>query len=293
MDRFHLPDQAGLICYQLEKIKTAYQVRCNLHDIAGLRYGDQALRRRLSPYLFHNNPFCNLVKKSPAGLAGCVACKNRVYQKLLAAPVPFYGPCPLGLEELVVPVLQGRRLLAFLCFGEFCARPERRLCRTIQAVSSFGIAPAACQRTFMETVRPPLAMLDRLLCDALLLARLLSDAYRATLPMADDQQLLQSCVDFIHDHYAAELSLPLIAAGCYCNPSYLSHLFKKRMGLGINEYIRGLRMEKAKELLYITNLSVTQIAHAVGFQDSGYFSKVFFAHTGCRPAQYRKSPPQI
>ena len=72
---------------------------------------------------------------------------------------------------------------------------------------------------------------------------------------------------------------------CY-NKKYISTLFKRRMTVGITEYIRTLRLNRAVELLEQGELGISEIAHTVGFHDALYFSKLFKAHTGCSPRAY-------
>ena len=87
------------------------------------------------------------------------------------------------------------------------------------------------------------------------------------------------CIDEIGDHFSY-------------NKKYISTLFKKQMRLGISEYIRTLRLNRAAELLEKGGLSIAEIAHAVGFRDALYFSKLFKTHTGCSPKQYQVKKAQ-
>ena len=69
---------------------------------------------------------------------------------------------------------------------------------------------------------------------------------------------------------------------------YVRVLFKKRMGMGQNEYLTMMRMEYAKHLLKTTNLKVYQVAKRVGYSTIDYFSRLFKAYSGMTPARYRK-----
>lgn len=72
------------------------------------------------------------------------------------------------------------------------------------------------------------------------------------------------------------------------NAKYISTLFKKRMKVGISEYIRTLRLNRATALLERGELSVAEIAREVGFRDPLYFSKLFKAHSGLSPTLYQQ-----
>ena len=60
------------------------------------------------------------------------------------------------------------------------------------------------------------------------------------------------------------------------------------VGVPFNEYLRGVRVRKAKEYLEYTQKSVAAVAEAVGYEDEKYFSRVFKKATGMSPGEYRK-----
>ena len=70
-------------------------------------------------------------------------------------------------------------------------------------------------------------------------------------------------------------------------PSYISRLFKRQKGVSPNEYVTKYRIEKAKKLIEENNdLRIKDIADAVGFKESYYFSKTFKRETGMWPTEY-------
>ena len=68
----------------------------------------------------------------------------------------------------------------------------------------------------------------------------------------------------------------------------LSRIFKKQFGIGFSEYINGKRVEKSKEFLQNTDLSIREISTMVGFSDSNYFAKIFRNNVGVSPTEFRK-----
>ena len=71
--------------------------------------------------------------------------------------------------------------------------------------------------------------------------------------------------------------------------SNLMRIFRKATGQPPIEYLVRLRIQRAMELLRSTNLSVTEIALEVGFNDSNYFTRCFRKATSQSPRQYRQS----
>ena len=72
------------------------------------------------------------------------------------------------------------------------------------------------------------------------------------------------------------------------NATYFSSLFKKETGITFSEYLTSVRMEKAKELLKETNMSVASICEEVGYNDYKNFTKGFNKYTNLKPNEYRK-----
>lgn len=93
---------------------------------------------------------------------------------------------------------------------------------------------------------------------------------------------------YIEDHYADDLSLDSLAAKVYLSPHYLSSMFKKNMGCGLNKYIKNVRMQKAKELLTSTHLKVSDISNAVGYRDVSYFCQNYRDFYGRTPEKFRQ-----
>lgn len=85
-----------------------------------------------------------------------------------------------------------------------------------------------------------------------------------------------------------ELSLSLIAKHLYLNPSYLSRMFKKEIGISFVEYLTKIRMEKAIELLKEGDIKAFEIADRIGISDSNYFSTCFKKYTGLSISEYKK-----
>ena len=80
-----------------------------------------------------------------------------------------------------------------------------------------------------------------------------------------------------------------LARECCLSESRFLHLFREVSGKSVTAFIASIRIERAKELLASTDLSVREIAEAVGYEDQNYFSRCFRKAEGCSPRDFRRN----
>jgi AraC-like DNA-binding protein len=104
--------------------------------------------------------------------------------------------------------------------------------------------------------------------------------------------------DLIDREYAKQLDVPALAREAHASPAHFSRSFKRAFGETPHQYLLRRRIERAKELLRITDLSVTEVSLEVGFHSLGSFSTAFRELVGEPPSQYARrwraaGPPPI
>lgn len=99
---------------------------------------------------------------------------------------------------------------------------------------------------------------------------------------------INEAVQFINMNYARQISQTDVADASNVSTAYLSRLFKEEMNIGFQEYLTKVRLKNAERMLAETNLSVKEIALAVGYPDEKYFSRIYKKVTGIKPSEYRK-----
>ncbi len=114
-----------------------------------------------------------------------------------------------------------------------------------------------------------------------------------------------SCINGVQSHMAKDymkdveqyikenisnygLTLKKVAAYFYLNPSYLSRLFKQKMGITFKDYVSKIRMDKAVEYVRTTDMKVYEIGEAIGIPDGNYFSAMFKRYIGMSITAYKK-----
>lgn len=113
------------------------------------------------------------------------------------------------------------------------------------------------------------------------------DRVAATLPPTapQDPRIVQVLALLRED---PDHSLDTLAAAIGVSPSRLSHLFTEQMSLSLRSYASWRRISVAMWMLMNDErLSMTEIAHRLGFADSSHFTRAFYQFTGHRPTQVR------
>lgn len=110
-----------------------------------------------------------------------------------------------------------------------------------------------------------------------------------TIRTSKDSKISESvnnAIKYIGEHYREELFLEDVSRYVSITPQYFSKLFKEETGYNFVEWIAGIRIEKAKELMSSTNKKVKEICYLVGYNDPNYFSRAFKKTEGISPTEY-------
>lgn len=101
--------------------------------------------------------------------------------------------------------------------------------------------------------------------------------------------IIEEVKAYIKKNLNMELSRNELAEMVYFHPDYLSHTFKKQVGISISDYILQERIKEARILLSTTNGSVSEVALEVGYANAAYFTRLFKRSTGMTPKEYRNT----
>lgn len=108
--------------------------------------------------------------------------------------------------------------------------------------------------------------------------------------MRDGDMIANGIISYIDARYGdPDLSLALLADQFDISQPYLSSLFKQTHGINLSTYIENIRIEKAKDFLRTTDLTINKISEMVGYGSTNSFCRAFKRVTGISTSEYRKS----
>jgi AraC-like DNA-binding protein/ligand-binding sensor protein len=99
---------------------------------------------------------------------------------------------------------------------------------------------------------------------------------------------LRKAERYIWENYTRKISLKEIACASGLSAPYFSTIFKEEMGENLSNYLNRMRVEKAASMLLTTDMPISGVASACGFEDQSWFSKIFRNNTGLTPGKYRE-----
>lgn len=107
-----------------------------------------------------------------------------------------------------------------------------------------------------------------------------------------DAEVFGSAVGFMSENLNMNFSVEDIAEKCHISATGLKRVFKKLAGTGVHKYFLRIKINKATQLLR-HGKNVGETAEELGFDDSGYFSKVYKRETGMSPSKIRQNNNKI
>jgi AraC-like DNA-binding protein len=98
----------------------------------------------------------------------------------------------------------------------------------------------------------------------------------------------QEACAYIREHFACIDRMQEVADHVGVSYDHLRHVFKRDRGMGLNEFLSMVRMERAKSLLLHSRLPIKTIASQCGFKTDRYFSTCFRQAVGLSPGRFRR-----
>ena len=100
---------------------------------------------------------------------------------------------------------------------------------------------------------------------------------------------LRPVITYIDEHFREKIYIEELSAMINVSPDYFTKMFKESIGKTPIDYINGMKVNTAMDLLCTTEMAMTEIAESIGFCNPNYFHKIFKQYMLTSPRAYRKS----
>lgn len=100
-------------------------------------------------------------------------------------------------------------------------------------------------------------------------------------------QIRENIERYIREYYCTEISMQSVARAMNYSDAYFCKLFKQCFKVNFSAWLNEYRIDRAREMLQNTRLSVREVSTACGYSDANYFARVFKRVTGKTPSEYR------
>jgi len=208
--------------------------------------------------------FCQKMKSSDDTAKLCELSDRTSFERCREKNEMIIYHCHAGLIEAATPLIDRDSVIGYMMFGQISDDPLKTYTPDIPLKSSEQIIAAS---KIMEA------------CTFYVMYKKAVSIKRNNFTLNMDR--------FLNEHLAEDLSVKNITKELGISKTKLYDTCNEYYGHSISKHIKLLRIEKAKDLLTETNLSVSQIASDVGFDDYNYFCRVFKQVCGVSARKYR------
>lgn len=262
------------------------EILMDFHRVTHMRvslYGSDC--RKLLSYPQQSNPFCALMHR-PETNGACAASNNRAFRTCIRTQSTHIYTCHAGLTEVMVPLIDGGAILGYVVLGQATTLEPPALLEVLRASAArYGFDPALCapwpdvipRRTPAE-VQSMAKLLEA--CAYYMIYNDFIHLHKNT--------FVQNLDAYLDEHLAEKITVEELCRAFGLGRTTFYDRVRASLNTGIHQYLCQKRVAKARALLAETALSPADIALRSGFQEPGYFSRVFRQQTGFTPRQYRE-----
>lgn len=263
---------------------------------------------------------CKVVRAHPEYSSICEKCDSRGGLEAARLGQPYIYLCHMGIVDFAIPITVNGQYLGAVMGGQVLVETEEEkeclekitsaTTNISDIISTWDLADLYDRLPVMKLSKiKSIATMIYTICNYIVEEALIKinmsddqlnnethnytpcnqpdDNERNEFKSCDNNIILHPALEYIEKHYARNITLDNMASLCNISSSYFSKLFNRVIQDNFANYINKIRIKHAKEKLRKTNEPITNIALDSGFEDSGYFLKVFKKLEGVTPSAYR------
>lgn len=231
---------------------------------------------------------CRLIRRDGEARARCTLCDQAACRRAADKREAYVYRCHAGLTEAIMPIRLGGLTAGYLFFGHAFCYPDfdAGFLAVAQNCREYQVDRQALGRALRQS---PMMTEEYLLSAARLLRATAGYLCLEHMVTLNPEELPVRLDRYIAEHIAGDLRPQTLCKQFGLGKTRLYEICRENYGMGLAAFVRGQRLEKAKQMLREKPaLPVGEVAARCGFGDYNYFITLFKRHTGFSPKAYGK-----
>ncbi len=281
-----------IITSYLENLKTVYSLDVTIKDYCGFIYKKEDLEFVMRPYLAHSSPYCMFIKDTEKGYQRCLAQNRALYEKCKLRK-PFFGYCPAGICELVIPIASKSKVYGSINVSHFSIQEgkgdflrERLMKRepNERKVSARLLYEQFVRHVSVDiaNIQISLELLAEFIVEIVIHAK--GSGKEQKNEVSDEKKIRT----YIAQNMSQKILAPQVVKACNITRSALNSCIENSNTKNFREFVNIIRIELSEKLLLETDNTPKEIATSLGFKDYNHFCRLFQEKVKILPFDYQK-----
>ena len=272
--------------YDLVRLKNALIDFYNISGMLTVLY--DADFNVIVSYPGHMGALCREIRRSGELYERCVGCDRKGFAECKREGSRVIYRCHIGLTEAIAPISDGGRTLGYLMLGQVAVDSDRE--EIYDRIKELTFSSDADRAAVLRELRGiSWVSKDRLESAVRIMEICAGYLYTGNFFIPSGSEGKTRLESYVKEHISdPSLCLEGIRQKLGLSRSALYELCKSCFGVGISDYVRICRIEKAKKMLLEGEMQVSAISRECGFSQPNHFTKTFRRMVGVLPKDYRK-----
>ena len=244
-------------------------------------------RNNIFSYPEMHGPFCKAIRDNKNLYMKCAKSDKFGLDEVDRTKQPYIYTCHMGLTEAIVPILQDGEIAGYLMMGQIAE--EENIIKIENIIKSTKESKDFKHLLSSKLSENTKYSHDKIAYCVNILKVLIEYMNLSYVFKKNNESVFSKVKKHINDNLSSPILPKNICKQIGISQSTLYNEIKKNTGLNPTQYIRSVKITKAKNLLKNTSLSVSDIGEKIGFSDANYFIRIFKNETGISPLKFRKN----
>ena len=225
--------------------------------------------------------YCSLIATTKEGQRACRRSNRALIEECRRTKKTARHICESGLLDIIIPLLHRGEIVGFLMLGMI----------KINQRFPEGALSLPLYESDLKERYDSLPLLDEQKIESIInIATMLTTHIMfENMVRSRRNQSSNTIADYVERHLGERLTVESVARGVHLSAGSIYKTIHKQYNCTLGEYVCTKRIERARTLLEDKELSIEQVADAVGFTDPAYFSRCFKKVVGVSPREFRKT----